>query len=354
MPIRIEPDASRESMASARVLSGACFSIREITVETSSRDGLETAAEHLTANVPLAARSASAGEVRSSLQGRSFDSATDVAVVEDGRLLGLVPIERLLAAGGDVEIAELMDPDPPVVGPGVDQERAAWRMVAHGESSLAVVDEEGRFRGLIPPVRMLAVLLAEHEEDVARLGGYLAGTERARTASEERVGKRLWHRLPWLLLGLAGAMVAAAIVGAFEDELREEVLLVLFVPGVVYMADAVGTQTEAVVIRGLAVGVDFHRVVWRELLTGAAIGLVIAVLFVPLAWAIWGDAAVAVAVALALWAACATATCIAMGLPYLLHALGRDPAFGSGPLATVVQDLLSIAIYFAITVPLVL
>jgi magnesium transporter len=82
--------------------------------------------------------------------------------------------------------------------------------------------------------------------------------------------------------------------------------------------------------------------------------VVIAVLFLPLAWVIWSEWSVAVGVALAMLASCATATIVAMGLPYLLHALGRDPAFGSGPLATVIQDVLSILIYFAITVPIVL
>ena len=67
-----------------------------------------------------------------------------------------------------------MDSDPPVVTPGVDQELVAWKMVERAESSMPVVDAEGRFAGLIPPHRMLGVLLAEHDEDLARLGGYLA------------------------------------------------------------------------------------------------------------------------------------------------------------------------------------
>jgi magnesium transporter len=53
-------------------------------------------------------------------------------------------------------------------------------------------------------------------------------------------------------------------------------------------------------------------------------------------------------VALALLAACSTATLVAMTLPWLLWRLGGDPAFGSGPLATVIQDLLSILIYLLI------
>jgi magnesium transporter len=326
------------------------------TASETARDdgGLSTAAEHLTRDVPVADPSATVGDVRDSLVGATFESVADVAVVEDGLLVGLVRLEQLFAADPTAPVSSIMDAQPPAVGPGLDQEQAAARMVQHGESSLAVIDEAGRFRGLIPPNRMLAVLLEEHEEDMARLGGYLASTQRARSASEEEVPRRLWHRLPWLLLGLGGAMVAAAIVGSFEDQLQEEVLLAFFVPGVVYMADAVGTQTEAVIIRGIAVGVPVRHVVGRELLTGLVVGVVIAALFLPLGWAIWSDASVAIAVALALLASCATATVVAMGLPYLLYALGRDPAFGSGPLATVVQDLLSILIYFAITVPIVL
>jgi magnesium transporter len=50
----------------------------------------------------------------------------------------------------------------------------------------------------------------------------------------------------------------------------------------------------------------------------------------------------------ALFAACSTATVIAMTLPAVLHRLGRDPAFGSGPLATVIQDILSLLVYFAV------
>jgi magnesium transporter len=69
-------------------------------------------------------------------------------------------------------------------------------MVERHECSLAVVDDDGRFLGLIPPHRMLAVLLDEHDEDLARLGGYLAGTRRARGAAEEPIGRRLWHRQP--------------------------------------------------------------------------------------------------------------------------------------------------------------
>jgi magnesium transporter len=289
--------------------------------------------------------------VLAAMVGTTFECADDVAVLDGGRFVGVVPIERLIAAAPETLMADLMDEDPPVVTPDADGERVAWEMVRRNESSVAVVDASGAFQGLVPPHRMLSVLLTEHDEDVARLGGYLASTRRARQAAEEAIGRRLWHRLPWLLVGLAGAVLSAALVGAFEEQLAEEVLLAFFLPGVVYMSAAIGTQTQTVLIRGFSVGASTGEVFRRELASGLLLSLVIALAFLPIALAGWGDSGVALGVALALLASSAGATLVAMALPWIFQRIGLDPAFGSGPLATVLQDILTIAIYFAVAAP---
>jgi len=120
---------------------------------------------------------------------------------------------------------------------------------------VAVVDEDGVFVGLIAPPALIGIFLHEHDEDMARLGGYLRGTSAAPSASEEPILRRFWHKVPWLVLGLLGALISADVVGAFEGRLQENVLLAFFMPGIVYLADAVGTQTETVVVRGLSVGI---------------------------------------------------------------------------------------------------
>ena len=88
--------------------------------------------------------------------------------------------------------------------------------------------------------------------------------------------------------------------------------------------------------------------VLRELLTGLAIGVSIGAIAYPLILWRWDDADLALTVGVALFSACSTATVAAMALPWLFDAAGADPAFGSGPLATVLQDLLSILIYFVV------
>jgi magnesium transporter len=111
------------------------------------------------------------------------------------------------------------------------------------------------------------------------------------------------------------------------------------------MADAIGTQTETVVIRGIALGVPLRAVARGELVGGAVVGALLATTFF-FVLAMWGDGRVALVVAVALLLSATIATAIAMTLPYVLDRRGLDPAFGSGPIATVIQDLLSIAVYF--------
>jgi magnesium transporter len=98
------------------------------------------------------------------------------------------------------------------------------------------------------------------------------------------------------------------------------------------------------------VGVPIGHIVRRELVTGLLVGATLSLAFFPIAWFWWGERDVALAVALSLLSACSVASVIALALPWLLNRFKIDPAFGSGPLATVIQDLLSILIYFAIAI----
>lgn len=319
----------------------------EVGADASSTDDLLRAAErHASTRVPVTSRDETVSELLARLRGNAYDSASVTAVCEGERLVGMATIERLLGAPPGARVASVMDDDPPTVSPTTHQELVAWAAFQHGEPGIAVVDAGGRFRGLISAQTLLGVLLVEHDEDMARLGGYLASTSVALSSSTERVGRRLLHRLPWLLVGLAGALAAAVVVSAFGRQLEERVLIAYFVPGVVYIAAAVGMQTETLVIRGLSLGVGLDRVAIRELVTGAVLGLTLAGLAFPLVWAGWGDLRVAVAVSAAMFLGSSIATSVAMLLPWTLSRLGKDPAFGSGPIATVVQDLLTVTLYF--------
>jgi magnesium transporter len=320
----------------------------EASVAGKGRLTFETAAQHATALVPIVEPLQRIDDVRHRLIGRRYGSASHLVVCEDGQFRGVMTIEDVLAAPQEATVESVMDAESPSVGPGIDQEVAAWRAVQHQESALSVVDGAGRFIGIIPPHRLIEVLLSEHEEDLSRLGGFLRDTSTARRSSEEPAPRRFRHRLPWLLLGLSGALIAADLVGAFETQLQANILLAFFLPGIVYLADAVGTQTETIVVRGLSLGVPIGRMIARELVAGLAIGAALAAIAGSMVWWRWGSD-VGLAIGLSVGTACSSATVAAMALPWLFDAFGLDPAFGSGPLATVIQDLLSIWLYLAIT-----
>jgi magnesium transporter len=271
-----------------------------------------------------------------------------VAVCEEGRLVGLVDASSLLGAEAEIPLERLLKPPDVVVDASLTAEHAAWLAAHAGAEAVAVTDRDERFLGLVPASRLLALMVHEHEVDLARLGGFLRGSTQARTAAEESVTRRVWHRAPWLLVGLAGAVAAAQIVRAFESDLEARVALAFFLPGIVYMADAVGTQTETLVIRGISVGVQPGRIFRLEALAGAAIGALLSLAIFPLALFVTGEEEIAAVVSLSLLASASCATVVAVSLPYFIQRLNYDPAFGSGPLATVVQDLLSILIYFGI------
>lgn len=315
--------------------------------------GPETALTHACTRVPTAAAADLVSETLDGMRGKHFESAVAVAVLDGDRLEGVATIERILAAPEGATLRDVMDPAPPVVTPETDQEHAAWQAVHRDEGGLAVVDDCGRFRGLIAPRQLLTVLLQEHDEDMARLGGFLHSVETAQATSVESVARRLWHRMPWLVIGLIGAMVSAVLMSTFEAQLSAVLAVAYFVPGIVYLADAVGTQTETLAIRGLSVGVGIRRIVGREALTGLSVGVMLGVVMVPAVVLMTGDWMLAAAVAVAVLAASTIATVVALALPWVLQRMGKDPAFGSGPLATVIQDLLSILIYLGAVAALV-
>jgi magnesium transporter len=314
----------------------------------------ETAREHYTTSVPTASPHDRVGRIRRELIGQRYDTVAEIVVCDEHRrLLGLVNIEDLMGADDETRLNAIMDPSPPAVTQGVDQEHVAWLAIRRGETSLAVVDDNERFLGLITPRRIFEVLLFEHHEDTDRLGGFLRTSAEALATSDEPLVRRMRHRLPWLLLGLLGALLSADVVGAFEAQLQTQIMLAFFIPGIVYLADAVGTQTETLVIRGMSLGISVEKMFWREVVTGVLMGLVLALILFPLVLFRWRNPDLALAVSAAVLAACSTASVVAMVLPWALRALRQDPAFAAGPLATVIQDVLTVLVYFVVCLAVV-
>jgi magnesium transporter len=247
-------------------------------------------------------------------------------------------------------LAAIMEPIGEPLGTEVDQELLlAWAR-RHGAAAPPIVDREGRLLGCVPPAALIEIGRREHAEDISRLAGILHQNDHGRRALEAPPWRRALNRLPWLFVGLAGSIVATWIVARFEERLSAHIAVAFFIPAIVYLADAVGTQTEAVVVRGLSFlhAPSFSRLLVGEVSAGMIVGGTLGAVVLPLVYLGFGDARLAAAVAMAVAVAASLATVCGLVFPWVLARLDKDPAFGSGPVATVLQDVLSLAIYFAV------
>lgn len=157
------------------------------------------------------------------------------------------------------------------------------------------------------------------------------------------------RRFPWLLIGLLGGVVATILSSRFETVLSQNINLAFFIPVIVYMADAVGTQTETVYVRNIADGkLHFGKYLAKETALGIVLGVVFGILLGAFAYFWLNSFGTAVSVALSLCLTMTSAPIIALCIPAMLNKIHNDPAIGAGPMTTVIQDLLSLSIYFVI------
>ena len=287
-----------------------------------------------------------AGEVLARIGAQKPASVELVLVLDpDGRLAGALPLGRLFAMDAARAVGEAMDRNFPRVASGDDQERAASLALHHRVDALPVVDGEGRPLGVMPAQALLQVLRREHVEDLHLLAGIQRESAQARHAIEDPPLRRVRHRLPWLLVGLAGSAVATAAMASMEARLQVNVAIAFFVPALVYLADAIGTQTETVAVRGLSLTrAGLAPLLAGEVRTGALIGLILGLISFPAIWAAF-DLRLACAVSASILAAGTIANGIGLLFPWLLTRLGFDPAYGTGPGSTVVQDVCTILVY---------
>ena len=216
----------------------------------------ETAARHLVKRVPTGNPDETVASVLERLPGNVFDYADTVYVVDEiNTLIGMIPMPRLLAAAPHQYLHDILRKPFPAVHAGADQETVASLAIVNGIAAVPVVDGQQRLLGVVPPQALLEVLRHEHVEDLHRFAGIRHYNLQARTAIEASPIRRARDRLPWLLVGLAGGVLATYIMAQFESALQSQMAIAFFVPGLVYMADAIGTQTEAITVRGLSLSV---------------------------------------------------------------------------------------------------
>lgn len=307
----------------------------------------ETAATHMVRGIPIAKMNTPVDSVIASLRGRKFDCADTVFVTDDdGRLEGIVRVNDLFLET-DCLIGQIMEEEHEAVRPDDDQEEIAVLAMELNMIAVPVVDEDGRLIGAVPPESLLKILRAEHMEDLQRLAGITPHERGSDVGFDAPLANRIRRRLPWLLFGLFASSLITIVMAGFEHSLAANVSVAFFVPAIVYIAGAIGTQAVSVAVRGLLdEDIAIFSLLRGELVVGAGIGAVLGIIAAILVLASFGDHRLAAAVGLAVLGGGIVSAVVGFGLPWAFTRFGSDPALGSGPICTIIQDVSSLLIYF--------
>lgn len=162
--------------------------------------------------------------------------------------------------------------------------------------------------------------------------------------------KEIKTRVIWLTIGLVLSLGIAQIIRGFESTLQENIILASFIPLVVYMSDAAGTQMEAIIIRSLNTKAKFSlgKFFTRQLIIVGAVALIVGSLATVIVGLLNDSARLGAVVGLSLLFGMLSSLVTGSVLPYIFWKLHNDPAEASGPVATVIQDLLSVVIFLLI------
>jgi magnesium transporter len=220
----------------------------------------------------------------------------------------------------------------------MDQEEVARLVASYNLLAIPVVDEENKLVGVITVDDVIDVIKDEATEDVYRLAG---------VASDDRVFSRasesLRKRLPWLMVNLATAFLAASVVGLFKGTIDRVVALAIYMPVVAGMGGNAATQTLTVIVRGIALGEltwsNSRKALLKEATVGVGNGVACGVIGAVVAWLFSSDPMLGGILAMAMIINMFVAATAGTLIPLMLRALKVDPALASSVFITTLTDV---------------
>lgn len=312
----------------------------------------KTAGHIMTSRVPTVGANATVGDVEALLmkEAANFDTINYVYLLgHNGELKGVISLKELFRSPKTKLAKELTPENVISVHTHTDQERAALLALKHSLKALPVVDKENHFLGVLTSDRISKILDSEAVENILRFGG-VAHFGTYDNVLNISILKSLKHRLPWLIIGLFGGLLTAGLVSSFKEVISQHIILAAFIPLIVYMADSVSTQMEAFIIRDLAIEpkLKFFKYFLRQFWIVFIIAGITSVGLFGINMAITQDHTISLILAVALFIAIISSVSTGLAVPYLFGKLSLDPANASGPIGTIIQDFLSVFIYFTV------
>jgi magnesium transporter len=266
------------------------------------------------------------------------DRFSQIFVIDPSfKLLGAVDLDQILRTKRGVKIGEVMHETRHAIPATMDQEEAAREFEQYDLLSAAVVDENERLVGVLTIDDVVDVIQQEAEEDLLRMGG--VGDEEL----SDKVLATSRSRVPWLMVNLLTAFLAASVIGLFDATIEHIVALAVLMPIVAGMGGNAGSQTMTVTVRALATrDLDIYnagRIIRREMGVGLLNGLIFATLIGAVAGLWFASPTIGGLIAAAMVINMFAAAVAGIIIPLLLDRVGADPAVASAVFVTSVTDV---------------
>ena len=268
----------------------------------------------------------------------------------DGRLTGVISLRDLVTTPSDTMLKDIMSKQIHVVRPETDQEEVARIVSQYNFLAVPVVDSEDRLLGIVTVDDVVDIIREEATEDFLQLVG--VGKDR------EILLKSSWEnartRVPWLFASWVGGILAAFIIGVFDDVLKSTIALAAFIPVIMGMGGNIGTQSSTMIVRGLATGrvslENSVKILFKEIRVGLILGILYGLLLGLFAIFQFINVSpmIGVVVGLSICISMIIAATIGSLVPLILNRFEIDPAIATGPFVTTAIDILGVAFYFIV------
>jgi magnesium transporter len=272
-------------------------------------------------------------------------------ILDDSRRLeGVTSIRKLILSDESVVIKDIMETDVIYVNTHERQEEIALLFKKYDFLSMPVVDNERRLVGIVTIDDIIDVIKQENTEDFQKMAA-MEPSEKEYLKTNALVLAK--HRITWLLVLMISATFTGNIIRKFDEVLQTVVVLASFIPMLMDTGGNAGSQSSALIIRGLALGEirakDALKVLWKEIQVSCLVGIVLTVVnFVRIYFFEKAELLVAVTVCTTLFFTVVLAKVIGGILPIMAKKLKLDPAIMAGPLITTVVDAVALTVYFSI------
>lgn len=280
-------------------------------------------------------------------QAENVEHVHSVYVVDDNnKLLGTLSLKKLLTTSTRTPIEEVYTRNVRCIEATESAEDVALTMQKYDMVVLPVINAVGHLLGRITIDDVVDYIRDEAKEDYALASGLTEDVE-----TDDSLWTITRARLPWLLIGLAGGMGAASVIGRYEEQLGALPKMAFFIPLIAAMGGNVGVQSSAIIVQGLAskddMGSLFSRLM-KELGVALLNGVICGVAIIGAGLLLGYGVSLSLTVAASLLSVIIVAALIGTFVPLALHKYKIDPALATGPFITTMNDILGLFIYFSL------